>query len=387
MESNPCRLTVDVVLPDTAYLSPDGAVLSFYDINRNSEQLFVAAETVDDSTLRFCFEVEKGFYNLTFKQNLLYKGNELLLRAYLNNRVVATDEVLPPLMATVSMKQNDFVLAEIFFSGTVTPEGKQYTGDKYFVLYNNTDSVLYADGLVLMESKFLTARRDLVTPDMMDSAMTVDAIYRIPGDGTRFPVEPSRTLLIADNAMDHRTMNSNSFDLSHADVEWYDQSTSATVTDVDNPEVPNMDKLYCYTQTIWIPHNQGHKAFAIGRLPKDMSDEQYLKQYFYAYDYQTVTQAGTFSMSGEAYLFPNEWIVDAVNLAPATTFQWLVTSERLDAGYTYVAQTGSDKTRYGLSVRRKQFIDGNGVSKLQDTNNSTDDFLTAQTADPYFFRQ
>lgn len=378
-------VSIMVIVPDSTYLQPNTACIVAHEINMNSTYRFEPSGVMNDSTWLFDLSLETGFYDFTYEQQVTIDGHALSLRAYQKNCVIQAATTLPAMTASVTMEHNDFVIAEIFFAGTITTEGKQYTGDKYFVLMNNSDSLLYADGLVLMESKFLTVRRDIVTPDRMDSAMAVDALYRVPGDGQQYPVEPGGVILIADNAMDHRSLNSNSFDLSGADMEWYDVSSRASVTDVDNADVPNMDKIYCYTQTIWVPHNQGHKAFAIGRMPQSMSDEQYLRDYYYPYDYQLITQAGSFDMSSTAYLFPNEWIVDAVNTSPATTFQWLVTSSRLDAGYTYVAETGSDKTRYGKSVRRKSFRDENGRLKVQDTNNSSEDFLTAQIADPYFF--
>ena len=185
VESHPCRVMVDVLLSDTLYTFGGNARLIFYDINRNSELSVSSCHAIDDTTLRFEAHVEAGFYHITYQQDLLHNGNQLQVRAYSKNQVIAQDACLPAMRGMVSMPVADFVLAEIFFTGTLTPEGKSYTGDKYFVLFNNADSVLYADGLVLMESKFMTIRRDIVTPDRMDSAMTVDALYRIPGDGQK----------------------------------------------------------------------------------------------------------------------------------------------------------------------------------------------------------
>ncbi len=378
-------VSVTVVLPDTAFSGLSEAVLTVSNINLSTSQSFSNGTRMDDTTLVYNISLEEGFYDFSFAQDIVLNRQEVKLKTYCRNIGVTESCTVPTMRATIIYPTKDFVIAEIFFSGTVTPEGKQYNGDKYFVLYNNSDSVLYADGIVLVESEYLTVRQEEVTPDMMDSAMTIDAIYRVGGNGKQHPVAPGKTFLIVDNAIDHRQINSNSFDLSKADVEWYDESTNANVTDIDNPDVENMEKIYCYTLTIWVPHNQGHKAFAIGRIPAGLSDEQYLQQYFFQYDYKLVTDVGTFDMSSTAYLFPNDWIIDAVNTAPATTYQWQVTADYIDAGYTYVADYGSDKTRYGKSVRRKQYTDENGVLRMQDTNNSTEDFLTAQTADSYFF--
>src|SRR5690606_38968611 len=81
-----------------------------------------------------------------------------------------------------------FVLSEIYFTGSQTPEGKAYNGDKYFVVYNNSDAVLYADGLVFAESEFLTTTKREYTPDVMASAFTTATIVMIPGDGDDYPV-------------------------------------------------------------------------------------------------------------------------------------------------------------------------------------------------------
>ncbi|MBP5642495.1 MAG: DUF4876 domain-containing protein, partial [Paludibacteraceae bacterium] len=57
----------------------------------------------------------------------------------------------------------------------------------------------------------------------------------------------------------------------------------------------------------------------------------------------------------------------------------------IDAGWAYVSELGSDKSRYSLSVRRKNEL-VRDTMRLQDTNNSTEDFLHAQVANPFYFR-
>ena len=378
---NTCVLHVLVNLPDSCKLSYESITIE--DRNMGTTYRISGGVSVGDTCLAYYSSLPVGFYDMTFNATVqVSEDYSYALRAY-NQNVTVKDTTNLTMQAFVLPKSNDFVIAEVFFAGTQTPQGKNYIGDKYFVLVNNSDSLLFADGIVLVESKFKNTKKFTVTPDIMSSAMAVDAIYRVPGDGTDFPVKPGGTFLIADNAMDHRTVNENSFDLSDASVEWYDVSTNATVTDIDNPDVPNMEKIYCYTLTIWVPNNQGNTTFAIGRMPKDLTDEQYLQDYRYDYDYINVTQAGTFEMSASAYRFPNAWIIDAVNMCPHSDYQWLSVHESLDAGFAYVGETGSDKTRFGKSVRRKQGDDG----KLIDTNNSSDDFLMSQTADPHFWHK
>lgn len=380
-QTNKCVMHVLVNLPDSCKLSYETVTVE--DRNMGTQYRFTGGINMGDTCMSYYMSLPAGFYDLTFNATVKVSDDySYALRAY-NQNVTLKDTTWLTMDAFVLPKSNDFVLAEIFFAGTQTPQGKNYIGDKYFVLVNNSDSILFADGIVLVESKFKNTKKFTVTPDIMATAMAVDAIYRVPGDGTRFPVKPGGAFLIADNAMDHRTVNENSFDMSDANVEWYDVSTNATVTDIDNPDVSNMDKIYCYTLTIWVPNNQGNTSFAIGRMPKDLTDEQYLQDYRYDYDYINVTQAGTFEMSGSAYRFPNAWIIDAVNMCPHSDYQWLSVHESLDAGFAFVGETGSDKTRFGKCVRRKLGDDG----KLIDTNNSSEDFLMAQPANPHFWHK
>jgi len=348
--------------------------LKAHDINMNK----------DYSNSALMITVPVGYYDLSVHA----LGDGQAIRAYKRGIKVEHDCTIEMEASFVSGDAG-FVLAEIFFAGTETPEGKRYIGDKYFVLFNNAADTLSADGLILIEADLNSVQKyDLGDHDFRDKYFAVDAMYRIPGDGNTYRVAPGQMILIADNAMNHTAANANSFDLSTADFEWYDVSSSAGATDVDNPDVTNLDKLYCYTQTIWVPHNQGHKSFGLARFPEGVTEEAYFAtdSLYVKYDYEVLTSAGTFSQSRKSYMIPNEWIVDMVNMAPSETFQWLTSSDKLDAGYAYVAPTGSDVTRFGKAVRRKTKVTLNGVRTLQDTNNSSDDFEMGVPANPFYFK-
>ncbi|WP_321331231.1 DUF4876 domain-containing protein [uncultured Bacteroides sp.] len=269
----------------------------------------------------------------------------------------------------------DFVIAEIYGVGTYTPgTTSQYNGDQYFRIYNNSDQTLYADGLVLVESKFTTTLKYAYNPDKMDQAMTVQVVAMIPGSGKEHPVEPGKSIIVCDNAINHLEANASSFDLSGADFEWYTQSTSTTNPDSDNPSVPNLDMLYNYTKTIWILNKQGVKAYALARL--GVSKEDYLADYTYTYNY--VLSTGTTSKNYTEYYIPNDWIIDAVNLSPKSAYVWNVTSASLDMGFTYFGLNNTIKENLGKGVNRKvSYTTVDGREVLQDTNNSSVDFTPA----------
>lgn len=271
----------------------------------------------------------------------------------------------------------DFVIEEIFYAGTVYPNtGKAYVGDQYFKITNNSDKTLYADGLTLVETKFNSSTKYDYSPNIVNNAITADAIYSIPGNGTQWAIEPGKSLVICDKAMNHKSeAHENSFDLSKADFEWYDESTKPTITDTDNPDVPNLDKIYCYTLTIWTPNKNGNTAFALVRLKNGKDDFLSNNKYDYSYIIINPNTGAEISMKGSTYKVPNDWVIDAVQLATPDKWQWNVVDASLDAGYTYCGSTYNDKNKYGKSVRRKVLsVTGDGRKILQDTNNSSNDF-------------
>lgn len=294
------------------------------------------------------------------KQNIEVKGGTVSLD--LSVYVLNKDE------------KGDFVIAEVFAAGSLNEEtNKQYNGDQYIRIHNNSSETLYADGLVLLESKFLTVTKNDYTPDIMEEAMTVQVIAMVPGNGTDYPVLPGESITICDNAINHKEANPGSADLSKADFEWYTQSTSTSNPDIDNPDVPNLDMMYNYTKTVWVLAKQGNKAYAIGRLPTGMTSETYLADYKYEYTYTLPT--GNQSKVFKEYKFPNSWIIDAVNMSPKNKYVWNLTSMALDMGYTYIGVNSTIAENYGKAVvRRTAYTTEDGRKVLLDTNNSSVDF-------------
>ena len=267
----------------------------------------------------------------------------------------------------------DFVIQEIFFTGTLTPAGKQYHGTCYVVLYNGTDRVLYADGIAFCESGFNPVRKFDYKPDIRQEAMAVHAVYVISGSGKQHPVKPGERLILCDIGIDHKVNNPNAFDLSKANFEWYDESSSPAHQDFDSPTVPNLDKWYCYTKSFFILHNRGFASYAIARMP--ITKEEYLKDYKYDYTYVLTHNGNSYDMSGSCYKLPNDWIIDGVNCSVEAVHQWTILPETIDAGYTNCGTEDGQKDRYFHSVRRKYLgKDAEGRMILQDTNNSFEDF-------------
>ena len=142
-------------------------------------------------------ELADGLYNVTFIGKGTYSQNgtpvEVDVQGVQQNVAVSGGSYKLELKVHVlNTGDPDFVIAEIFIPGTYNEAGKQYNGDQYIRIYNNSDKVLYADGLIFMESQFQTTQKyQSVDPDIMDEAISVGSVVAVPGSGTDYPVQVS----------------------------------------------------------------------------------------------------------------------------------------------------------------------------------------------------
>lgn len=305
--------------------------------------------------------------------------------------VTVTRKGRSDLLATVTIKQSnvaakngEFVIEEIYFTGTALPETgspDKYQGDQYIKIRNNTDEDLYADGMLLILQSSVLSNMEGEIPaavDFREEYCAGRAFYAIPGSGRDVPVKAGESLIIVNNAQNHLESNPDSWDATTADFEWYDESSNENFLDTDNPAVPNLDKWYAQTQTVHSLHNRGAYGIAIAMPPAGTTGEQFLQDhpigdgYYYIFhspngsDYETPIKG---------YFVPNEWVLDAVNTGGRNTFGMAPWGTSLDAGYTWCGTEDSDPDRFNKSVIRKTGADG----KLVDTNNSSNDFTPNTT--------
>ena len=272
--------------------------------------------------------------------------------------------------------ESSFVISEIYVTGSLNAAGTSgIIGDKFFRIYNNSIKTQYADGLALLESVITTTDNFTYSPDFRNEGFGTQVVYVIPGNGKDYPLAPGESIVIADQASNHKAGNSNALDLSNADFEWYDYTDKGT--DTDNPQVTNLDRWYSYSSSIWTPSNQGNRAYAIARI--GVSKDEFLADgsKYYHSDWSYVNSGKVLYKKG--YLIDHAWILDAVNISPSTNFSKLATSVALDKSFVSIANTGTDATRFGKSIVRKSSgkikdENGNLYSLLIDTDNSKNDF-------------
>lgn len=265
------------------------------------------------------------------------------------------------------------VFSEIYACGSPNATATGGLRDSYLRIYNNTDATIYADGLAICESAFVNARNstyEILTPaNDRNVNFTASTIWVIPGSGKEHPIEPGASLKIADQAIDWSAQVSGALDHTDADFEWYDDNAQ----DTDNPSVPNLLKWYCYSNTIWILSNQCNRSYALVRFPEGMTADRYLSEYHGAYDYISII--GTQMTNEKAYLIPNEWILDGVNLGNDETYVTGALGKGVDISYASVSTVDKDPNRFGKVFARKSVaMLANGAPLLMDTNDSAADF-------------
>lgn len=301
--------------------------------------------------------------------------------------VTVTRKGRSDLLATVTIKQSnvaakngEFVIEEIYFTGTALPETgspDKYQGDQYIKIRNNTDEDLYADGMLLILQSSVLSNMEGEIPaavDFREEYCAGQAFYAIPGSGRDVPVKAGESLIIVNNAQNHLESNPDSWDATTADFEWYDESSNENFLDIDNPAVPNLDKWYAQTLTVHSLHNRGAYGIAIAMPPAGTTGEQFLQDHPIGDGYYYHTPNG-YEMPIKGYFVPNEWVLDAVNTGGRNTFGMAPWGTSLDAGYTWCGTEDSDPDRFNKSVIRKTGADG----KLVDTNNSSNDFTPNTT--------
>lgn len=250
-----------------------------------------------------------------------------------------------------------------------------YWTDGFYELFNNSDEVQYLDGIILgivqcgygSVSSWADEEGNLPSYYPMGS----HTVY-FPGSGNEYPINPGQSVVIATRAINHsarelgETDVESPVDMSNADWEIYIPSSTQ---DTDNPDVPNLEVAYSQFGFDFMPAVAG-QALIIARLPKDSVMEDFIAN-------NALKPEGQYRA---ALCIPNEYVIDAVDIIYYNEDQMINKTilETDDAGYTYYSGSDDEWTSpmyCGKSLRRKCSSVKNGRFYLQDTNNSSNDFI------------
>ncbi|MCK5731225.1 MAG: DUF4876 domain-containing protein [Draconibacterium sp.] len=316
-----------------------------------------------DIIISFSEEHEIDFEGIPVTKTILFSGS-------LNGEIILKNGNQLEINTNYSVLNEGFVIKELYTSGSRTPEGETYNPDKFVEIYNNSDQVLYSDGLCF---GIVRHRRTYTPNPWVDSEGNIlpriplwSFVAIVPGSGKEHPIQPGKSFVIALSGLNHRddpNGNPNSIDLSKSEWEMYVEDGKYA----DTPAVPNILMQRINIGTAMGINVRGQVSI-IFRLPTN--------------NFQTIFSDPNNFMkepdgSLDCFMVPFGWIIDGVENPEFNDNVYKRLPNIIDIGFIQHRGTGER-----VSIKRKVKEVINGRTVYQDTNNSTVDFLTNQEPTP-----
>lgn len=329
--------------------------------------------------------------------------------------VKVSENVTSTALVLKAGRVGDLVIKQIYYAGSHTRQGASFR-DQFIEIYNNSNETIYADGLYIAQTygKTNTTTNEYTLPSgqfdwskslkmTAGNAANTDYVYadyviQIPGSGATYPIAPGQSFVIAATGVNHKaplvdnqgdplTVDNPelTIDLSTAEFEVYlgDFRTSIGEavfrSDIQNPSV--MDVVIAY----WgIPgYYSGNRDLLMDNLGRD-SFVLFRADNFDSFGaYTDPTILTVTSNSNYFKQIPQSIIIDGVELQHynPNSQRPKHLSASIDAGSIH-----TDAAYNSQSVIRKvktTLSDGRKV--LEDSNNSSNDFVIMQKAAPKEF--
>ena len=386
----PVKTTIQLVLPEAFVNVTD---LSGYAVTLQSALETITVTTDSEGKVSLS-ELAPNTYDITVSADISHSQYEqytgmtvggdmdFTLSGTLNQQVLTADGML--LLPLVAFPKESLVIGKVYNSYSKIDGGTFQIG-KYIELYNNSDKAVDAAGLYigLMDSDnpvpFKVYPHDQSnTPGVLHAKQ----VFRIPA-GESVMVEPGGTLLIVNSAFDYSDRNAYESDLSGADFEAKNMEPKDPTP--NNPNVPALELIYtAYTGNSSITNMNivqgGPAALVIFRTDDDVEAEW---PRVYAYGKTT----------GRLFMeIPVSSVLDGVDiLKHSTAFEAgaNINNKRLfaevDAGFTFVGSAAG--TAGECLVRKTMVVTGDERLVLQDTNNSSNDFISTTQVKPREYKE
>jgi len=161
-------------------------------------------------------------------------------------------------VAVPANRRRSLVISEWSFNVELIPGVAIYDLGGFLELYNNADTTVFLDGLVIAEGYNVGNDYPLFPCASLahfnDDPLGVWTRFfvRFPGSGRQHPVLPGQAVVVATDAIDHRQIFPEGTDLSHAGYEFRGPS------DVDNPAAIDVEDIGI------VKHSEGHGLIFFG---------------------------------------------------------------------------------------------------------------------------
>lgn len=308
-------------------------------------------------------------------------------------------------------KVGNWVFKQIYYAGSDPSKGAIFR-DQFLEIYNNSNTVLYADSLYIgqvegknnnnsgqyfqsgsnqydwSQSIGMTVGAGL---DANNDYVYANTLFMVPSDGTgkKYPVQPGQSIIIAATAIDHTNSYADNngtsviitdpnltVNLSNADFETNLISYLGGIPykyDIDNPKVTNLDVAYFVSGNDMVLNALGRDAYILFKANQNLPAVKNLPAF------ATPDQREITATTNKYLQIPVSYIDDAVEIMHPTESKRVPKRlpNVLDAVRTFVP-AGQYSSQ---SLVRKTLKTVNGRRILKDTNNSSEDFGYLNKAD------
>ena len=354
----------------------DGVTITLRNNATGNEQEGVSGA---DGSVRFV-DLVPGTYQLSANRflnsveamALTGSSSEINLNFLDNNLLLSEDNSQQPVEIRLAGSiSGSLVIRQVYYSGSKTPENTNYFFDQFIEIYNNSSESIALDGLMISN---VHGQSGLINPNSLPTPFADDqenvyisTAWRIPGTGNEHMLEPFTSIVIAQQGINHRSEEANPnspVNLSNADWEKF---VTGSQRDVDAPNVPNLEMVYHPFNATFalVP------VFGPGTII-------WRTENFEALERASIPEASP--TTPQVVKVPVAKVIDAVEALRSATdgsFKRIPTS--LDAGFSFITNIYTGES----IVRKSTTVDGNVV--LQDTNNSSEDFVIKATPAPKSF--
>ena len=279
---------------------------------------------------------------------------------------------LAALSASAQDLQGKLVIGKVFYAGSTRLNGatpKNYLCHLYIELYNNSAETIDVAGTYVAMANTDAAANAWAATDMVDDkeGMAVfKQVFQIPA-GSPVLMEPGKSLVITNCAIDHSEIAEGQVDLSTADFEL--KSANAAFN-FHSDAVPAMTIAYSAnaSQDYINFVNPGPDGIALFKADTDIAN--------CAKTYPKGKDTGN-----EYLIIPMANSIDAVDIVKQKTpsADDKRFTDAYDAGFTCTA----DPNAFNCQAVARKVVSNDGSRKvLQDTNNSSDDFESLWNVQP-----
>lgn len=259
-----------------------------------------------------------------------------------------------------------FVLDELFFNCSSNGEYDRNYYEEYFTIENISDRPLYADGLsVAIAAEPNNSEAGEMNQYLEKEEIVISQLYTIPGNGREHVVEPGQSIVVAHSAIDHTEggKKPKARNLTGANFEIFVPHQYAMT--VDNPDVDNLIVNFSTFQAFSWGYGGGVSIMLV-KMKEDATE------YCNKHKVQLNNPNSFMTRKQDYVILPINTIVDGVEIGAKGQLVHKALPTNIDRGAVLIDDTPGMMGGFkSLFVQRKTAEKG----YLQDTNNSTEDFI------------